>query len=154
VLSALSLSPSTPQPESVDGFEFGVTLNYSTDPNSVRLLRKFGDVVDVRMNEVLLRVSGGATGLWTVELLFDRTSTPYLASGWRRFCQWHEIVASHFLVFNYDDDRQITVTIFDETMCHRHYDAPARDKPTFPPPPPSMTSSHRLLTFISFSSRV
>jgi hypothetical protein len=29
----------------------------------------------------MLRVRGGATGLWTVELLFDRTDTPYLASG-------------------------------------------------------------------------
>jgi hypothetical protein len=31
-------------------------------------------------------------------------------------------------VFNYDGEHQITVTVFDETMCHRHYVATARDK--------------------------
>jgi hypothetical protein len=37
-------------------------------------------------------------------------------------------MAGHFVVFNYDGDHQITVTVFDETMCHRHYIAPARGK--------------------------
>jgi hypothetical protein len=78
-------------------------------------------MVNVRTNQVLLRVRGVATGLWTAELLFFCTGTSYLASGWRRFCQQHEIVAEHFLIFNYDDDHQITVTVFDETMCRRHY---------------------------------
>jgi hypothetical protein len=73
-------------------------------------------------------VHDGATGLWITELHFDCTNTPYLASGWRRFCQRHEIVAGHFLIFNYDGDHQITVMVFDETMCHRHYVAPARGK--------------------------
>jgi hypothetical protein len=78
--------PPTPEPERVEGFGFGITLNYGVDPDSIRLPRKFGDIVDIRTNQVLLRVRGGATGLWTAKLLFDRTSTPYLASGWRRFC--------------------------------------------------------------------
>jgi hypothetical protein len=39
-----------PEPEPVDGFEFGITLNYGGDPDSIRLPRKFGDVVDVRTN--------------------------------------------------------------------------------------------------------
>jgi hypothetical protein len=63
-----------------------------------------------------------------VELLFDRTGTPYMASGWRRFCQRHEIMAYHFLIFNYDGNHQIMVTVFNETMCRRHYVAPARGK--------------------------
>jgi hypothetical protein len=103
ISSALSLSPSTPEPEPVDGFKFGVTLNYGGDPDSVRLPRKFSDMVDVRINQVLLRVSGGAIGLWTAELLFNRTGTPYLASGWRKFCQRHKIVAGLWtaeLLFN------------------------------------------------------
>jgi hypothetical protein len=50
------------EPEPVDMFEFGATLNYGSDPDSIRLPRKFRDVVDVRMNQVLLRVRGGATG--------------------------------------------------------------------------------------------
>jgi hypothetical protein len=119
---------STSEPEPVDGFELGVTLNYGVDPDSIRLPCKFGKVVDIKTNQVVLRVRGGATGLWTVELLFDRTGTPYLANGWRRFCQRHEIVVGHFVVFNYDGEHQITVSVFDQTMCHRHYVAAARGK--------------------------
>jgi hypothetical protein len=123
-LLRLPLPPSMLEPKLVDGFEFGITLNYDGDPDSIRLPRKFGDVVNMSKNQVLLRVCGGATGLWTAEVLFDHTGISYLTSGWRRFCQRHEIVAGHFLVFNCDDDHQITVTVFDETMCCRHYVAP------------------------------
>jgi hypothetical protein len=86
-------------------------------------------VVDVRTNQVVPRVHGGATGIWPTELLFDRTGTPYLASRWRRFCQRHDIVVGNLLVFNFDDDHQITVKVFDGDMCHREYVAPARGKP-------------------------
>jgi hypothetical protein len=51
------------------------TLNYGGDPDSIRLSRKFRDVVDVRTNQVLLRVRGGATSYWAAEVLFDRTGT-------------------------------------------------------------------------------
>jgi hypothetical protein len=88
-----------PELEHVDGFEFGVTLNYGSDPDSIRLPCKFGDMIDVRTNQVLLRVRY-ATGYWTVEVLFNRTGTPYLASGWSRLCQKHEIEAGQFVVFN------------------------------------------------------
>jgi hypothetical protein len=118
----------TPEPKPVDGFEFGVTLNYGADPDSIRLHCKFGKVVDVNTNQVVLRVRGGATGIWSVELLFDRTGTPYLESGWRRFCERHEIVPGHFVVFNYDGEHQITVSVFDQTMRRRHYNAIARGK--------------------------
>jgi hypothetical protein len=117
-----------PEPEPIDGFEFGVTLNYGVDQDFVRLPRKFGEVVDVRTNQVLLQVRGSATGLWTTEILFNCIGTPYLASGWRRFCQRHDIMAGHFLIFIYDADHQITITVFDEDMCCQHYVAPARGK--------------------------
>jgi hypothetical protein len=78
-------------------------------------------VVDNRHDQVLLRVRGSATGVWTVEVLFDRIGTMYLASGWRRFCRVHEIMVCHFLFFNYDGEHTLTVTVFDETMCLRHY---------------------------------
>jgi hypothetical protein len=87
--------------------------------------KKFEDMVDMRTNQVRLRVRGGATGYWTAEVLFDRTGTPYLASGWRRFCHKHEIEAGHFVVFNYDGNHTLTVTVFDDAMCRRHYVAPA-----------------------------
>jgi hypothetical protein len=69
-------------------------------------------------------VHGGATGFWTAKVLFDRTGTPYLASGWRRFCQKHEIEAGHFVVFNYDSDHTLIVTVFDDNICRRHYVVP------------------------------
>jgi hypothetical protein len=87
-------------------------------------------VVDVRTNQVVLWVHGSATGIWPTKLLFDRTGTPYLAIGWRRFCQRHNIMAGHLVVFNFDGDHQIKVTVFDEDMCRRQYIAPARGKPT------------------------
>jgi hypothetical protein len=51
----------------------------------IRLPHKFAEVVDKRHNQVLLRVRGGTTRVWTAEVLFDFTGTLYLASGWRRF---------------------------------------------------------------------
>jgi hypothetical protein len=118
-----------PEPEHADGFEFGFTLSHGIDQDSIRLPRKFGEVVDVRTDQVVMRVRGGATGIWPTELLFDRIGTPYLASGWRRFCQRHDIVAGNLLVFNFDDDHQIMVTVFNGDMCHRQYIVPARGKP-------------------------
>jgi hypothetical protein len=37
-------------------------------------------------------------------------------------------MAVHFVVFNYDGDHQIMVTVFDETMYRQHYVAPTRGK--------------------------
>jgi hypothetical protein len=109
----------------------------------------------MRTNQVVLRVRGGATGICPTELLFDRTGTPYLASGWRRFCQRHDIMAGHLLIFNFDGDHQITVTVFDVDMCRGQYVAPARGKPPFPlTTMKRMTSSHGLLNSITFYSRV
>jgi hypothetical protein len=83
----------------------------------------------MRTNQVVLRVRGGATGIWPTDLIFDCTGTPYLVSGWRRFCQRQGIVAGNLLVFNFDGDHQITVNVFDADMCRRQYIAPARGKP-------------------------
>jgi hypothetical protein len=65
-----SASPSPPPspfplstPEPADGFEFGFTFSYGADQDSVRLPRKFGEVVDVRTNQVVMQVRGGATGI-------------------------------------------------------------------------------------------
>jgi hypothetical protein len=83
-------------------------------------------VVDVTTNQVHLRVRGGATGYWTAAALFDRFGEIFLAKGWKRFCRMHKIEAGHFLVFNYDGDHIITISVFDESMCRRHYNAAAQ----------------------------
>jgi hypothetical protein len=104
-------------------------------------------VVDVRTNQVLLRVRGGATGLWSAEHLFDRTGTPYLASGWR-FCQRHDIMAGHFLVFNYDATTRLwSPSSMRKCVVGTRSCLPTK-RPPFPPPL-RMTSSHGLL-FIQF----
>jgi hypothetical protein len=56
-------------------FEFGVTLYHGRDQDTIRLPRKFAEVVDERHNQVLLRVRGGANGVWTAKVLFDHTGT-------------------------------------------------------------------------------
>jgi hypothetical protein len=38
-------------------------------------------------------------------------------------------MAEHLLVFNFDADHQITVTVFGEDMCRQQYVTPARGKP-------------------------
>jgi hypothetical protein len=78
-------------------------------------------VADDRHDHIMLRVRGGATGVWTAEVLFDRIGTIYLTNSWRRFCPVHEIMAIHLLLFNYNEEHTLTVTVFDETMCQHHY---------------------------------
>jgi hypothetical protein len=55
------------------------------------------------------------------EVVFDHSGMMYLTGVWRSNCRVHEIMARHFLVFNYDEEHTLTVTLFDETMCRRHY---------------------------------
>jgi hypothetical protein len=39
----------------------GIILNYGADPDFIRLPCKFGKIVDVKTNQVVPRVRGGAT---------------------------------------------------------------------------------------------
>jgi hypothetical protein len=79
-------------------------------------------VVDVRTNQVVLRVRGGATGIWPTELLFDRIGTPYLASG---TASWPATSLSSTSTATI----RLRSTVFDGDMCRRQYNAPARGKP-------------------------
>jgi hypothetical protein len=110
-----------PEPEPADGFEFGVTPYNGMDRDTPRLPQQFASMVDDQEEQVLLQVRGGAIGVWTVEVLLDRSGVMYLASGWKRFCCYHQIRAGHFLVLKYDGQYTLTVTVFEETMCRRHY---------------------------------
>jgi hypothetical protein len=65
-----------PKPdEPANMFEFGLTLYYGCDKDTISLPRKFLEVVDEQTNQVLQWMHGGATGYWTAEFLFDRTGT-------------------------------------------------------------------------------
>jgi hypothetical protein len=115
----------TSTPELVDGFEFDVTLHRGMNMDMLKLFWKFSSLVDDQDEPVPLRVRSCATGMWTVEVMFDRFGEMYLTSGWKRFCRMHQIEAGHFVVTKYDGDYTLTVSIFDETMCRRHYIAAA-----------------------------
>ncbi|KAK1616231.1 hypothetical protein QYE76_021748 [Lolium multiflorum] len=71
-------------------------------------------------HHVLLRVSGGATGLWSAEVMFDDVGHMFLQNDWRHFARSHAIEVGHFVIFKYDGHNVFTVKVFDETMCHRH----------------------------------
>jgi hypothetical protein len=101
--------------------KFGMTLYHGRDKDKINLPRQFIAVVEDQHEQVLLWMRGGTTGVWTMEVLVDRTNMMYLAIGWRRFCRVHEITADHFLIFNYDGEHTLTIMVFDETMCRHHY---------------------------------
>jgi hypothetical protein len=71
--------------------------------------------------EVTLREASGGRHLWDVEVLFDGEGRMYLDRGWERFARAHDLGLGNFLVFSYDGDAVLTVTVFDGSMCRRHY---------------------------------
>jgi hypothetical protein len=86
--SVASTPPSSslsPEPERIDGFEFGVTLHRGMNMNMMKLHRRCLLVVDEMENQLLIRIRGGATRYWTAKVLFDRFGEMYLANGWKRF---------------------------------------------------------------------
>jgi hypothetical protein len=107
---------SGPEPEPIDRFEFGLTMHRGMNMTVIKLPSRFPTVVDGTEDHVLLRSS-----YWTVEVLFDQFGEMYLANGWKWFCRVHEIEVGNFLVFNYDGHHTITASVFDDSMCCRHY---------------------------------
>jgi hypothetical protein len=54
------------------GFEFGVTIHQGMNRDSLRLPQRFISIIDGQEpHHVLLRMSGGASGLWSAEVMFD-----------------------------------------------------------------------------------
>jgi hypothetical protein len=64
-------------------------------------------------------VPGGKTSLWTVEMLYDHFGEMYLPTGWKKFERVHQIKAKHFLVFNYDGEAMLNVSVFDKATTTR-----------------------------------
>ncbi|KAK1629551.1 hypothetical protein QYE76_003866 [Lolium multiflorum] len=94
-------------------FEFGVTIRSGMDSDRLRFPQKFVSVVDGQEpHEIVPRVAGGATDMWSVEVLFDHIGQMYLHNGWRRFARSHAIEVGHFVVFKYDNHYMLTVKVF------------------------------------------
>jgi hypothetical protein len=89
-----------------------VTIHEGMSWDRQRLPTRFVWIVDGQEpHHVLLRVSGGVTGLWPAEVMFDSEGKMFLHNGWRRFTRSHSI--------------DVSVKVFDETMSHRHYHSDA-----------------------------
>ena len=62
-----------------------------------------------------------------MEVWFDGAGHMYLHDGWEEFARVHDLRAGHFIVFTYDGVAVLDVKIFDNTMCHRNYNADSDD---------------------------
>jgi hypothetical protein len=45
----------------------------------------------------------------------------YLHTGWEKFARFHDLQADWVLTFSYQDDEVMSVNVFDDTSCRRHY---------------------------------
>jgi hypothetical protein len=66
-------------------------------------------------------VSGGTTGLWSTEVMFDDEGKMFLHNGWRCFVRSHAIEVGNFVVFKYVGHNIFTIKVFDETICRHQY---------------------------------
>ncbi|KAK1629175.1 hypothetical protein QYE76_003490 [Lolium multiflorum] len=126
--AAWSLSPATSlstssylQEEHQVLFEFIVVLN--GDPLGIqRLPDKFTEFVADNEPSVLhLREAGCYCCLWPVDVLFDGRGKMYLHTGWEKFARYNDLQAGCVLTFNYLGDADMSVKVFDDTSCRRHY---------------------------------
>jgi hypothetical protein len=56
-----------------------------------------------------------------VDVLFDGRCKMYLHSGWEKFARSHDFQASCVLTFCYQDDEEMSVKVFVDMSCRRHY---------------------------------
>ncbi|KAK1614567.1 hypothetical protein QYE76_020084 [Lolium multiflorum] len=126
--AARSQSPATPSSSSSDLqedqevlFEFVVLLK--GDPLGIqRLLDKFANFVAGNEPTALhLREAGCDCCRWPMDVLFDRCGKMYLHTGWEEFACYHDLEAGCVLTFSYLGDADMSVKVFDETHCRRHY---------------------------------
>ncbi|KAK1619119.1 hypothetical protein QYE76_024636 [Lolium multiflorum] len=127
--AAHSSSPATPSFSSPDPqeeervvlFEFVVVLK--SDPLSIqRLPGKFADFV-VGNEPASLHLREAACGCcrWIVDVIFDARGKMYLHTDWEKFTRYHHLEAGFVLTFSYLGEADMSVKVFDETRCRRHY---------------------------------
>lgn len=68
-----------PMANDLSGFGFGVTIHQAMNWDRVRLPQRLASIVNGQEpHHVLLRLSGGATGLWPAEVMFDGEGQMFL----------------------------------------------------------------------------
>ncbi|KAK1619373.1 hypothetical protein QYE76_024890 [Lolium multiflorum] len=102
-------------------FEFVVVLN--GDPLGIqRLPNKFSEFVAGNEPATMhLREAGCDCFRWPVDVLFDGRGEMYLHTGWEKFTCYHDLQAGCVLTFSYLGDADMSVKVFDDTSCRRHY---------------------------------
>ena len=58
---------------------------------------------------------------WPVDVPFDGRGKMYLHTGWEEFARVHNLQAGCVLTFCYEGDEEMSVKVFDDTSCRRHY---------------------------------
>ncbi|KAK1604163.1 hypothetical protein QYE76_027836 [Lolium multiflorum] len=53
--------------------------------------------------------------------IFDARGKMYLHTGWEKFARYHHLQAGFVLSFSYLGEADMSVKVFDETRCRRHY---------------------------------
>ncbi|KAK1616210.1 hypothetical protein QYE76_021727 [Lolium multiflorum] len=126
--AARSPSPSMPsssssylQEEHQVLFKFVVVLNGDSF-GIQRLLDKFAEFVAGNEPAALhLQEAGCDCCRWPVDVLFDGSGKMYLHTGWEKFTRYHDLQASSVLTFSYLGDADMSVKVFGDTSCRRHY---------------------------------
>ncbi|KAK1617835.1 hypothetical protein QYE76_023352 [Lolium multiflorum] len=126
---ACSPSPATPlsslsdlqEEEREVLFEFVVILK--GDPLGIqRLPDKFADfVAGNELASLHLREDACDCYRWIVDVTFDARSKMYLHTGWEKLARYHDLEAGCMLTFAYLGEADMSVKVFDETRCRRHY---------------------------------
>ncbi|KAK1695603.1 hypothetical protein QYE76_012300 [Lolium multiflorum] len=103
-------------------FEFIVVLK--GDPQAIqRLPDTFADFVagDERPGSLHLREAACGCCRWIVNAIYDARGKMYLHIGWEKFARCHHLEAGFVLMFSHFGERDLSVKVFDETRCRRHY---------------------------------
>ncbi|KAK1620418.1 hypothetical protein QYE76_025935 [Lolium multiflorum] len=119
-MRAFSLDLCTGGMEEVQ-FEFVVVLK--DDPLGIqRLPDKFANFVTGNEPVALhMRETGCDCYRWPVHVLFDGRGKMYLHTGWEKFVRYHDLEAGCVLTFSYLGDANMSIKVFDDTRCRRHY---------------------------------
>ncbi|XP_051221049.1 B3 domain-containing protein Os03g0212300-like [Lolium perenne] len=102
-------------------FEFIIVL--TGDPLGFqRLPDKFAEFVAGNELAVLqLWEAGCGFCRWPVDVLFDGRGKMYLHTGWEKFVRFHDLQDGCVLTFSYQGDKEMSVKVFNDTSCRRHY---------------------------------
>ncbi|XP_037418186.1 B3 domain-containing protein Os03g0212300-like [Triticum dicoccoides] len=130
------------------GFEFYKLMASGTSWEKLPLPDKFVMELNGRaLRDVKLRVEGGGARAWDVEVVANEYGHMHLGRGWKEFVRANGIQLGQLLVFCYDGAALLTVTVFEDSECGRHFcqreeeDDSAEEDESPPPALPGSESS-------------